>query len=224
MAGRRLKKYEFIPPGFDPTKEEYEMPGPSCSGCFLKICMVIGLIWLAWMGFQLYGPKQTPKPPAALQMPSDTPTGTLKPTDTPTKTLTPTNTATLTPSHTPTGTLPPSNTPTDTPTKTLTPSKTPRPTRTPRPPRPRPSGNNGVHVAPTQPLPVLNSGNFAPIQPPSQPPQPVQPVQPTRPAPTMIGVPLQEPPTDALATMTALAQPTNTPSATPTDAPTIETQ
>jgi hypothetical protein len=81
----------YCPPGYDPTTEEFPIPGPSFKGCII-ILVSIGALMLGGM-LTLARPKPTIEIPTAMSIPTDTPTGTIIPA--PSATVTPTFTLNL---------------------------------------------------------------------------------------------------------------------------------
>jgi hypothetical protein len=121
----KMPKPAYARPGTDPTGEEWEIIGPSLSGCLMKAGIAVGIICVIGLIALNVLFAKSEKPSAGLPtlafLPTDTPTA---PTNSPTPL--PTNTITPTPTQTPTGTI----TPTLTPSATSTASRTSHPCAT----------------------------------------------------------------------------------------------
>jgi hypothetical protein len=77
----------YCPPGYDPTTEEFPIPGPRFKGCIVILAIGIGALMLGGM-LTLARPKPTGAVPTVMSIPTDTPIGTITPA--PSATITPT--------------------------------------------------------------------------------------------------------------------------------------
>jgi hypothetical protein len=81
-------KAVYCPPGYDPTTEEFPIPGPSFKGCIAILAIGITALMLGGAMLTLVRSRPTIEIPTVMSIPTDTPTGTLTPA--PTATGTPT--------------------------------------------------------------------------------------------------------------------------------------
>jgi hypothetical protein len=78
----------YCPPGYDPTTEEFPIPGPDFKGCIVILVIGIGALMLGGTILTLARPRPTFAVPTKMSIPTDTPTGTISPV--PSATITPT--------------------------------------------------------------------------------------------------------------------------------------
>lgn len=144
------EKIEFIPPGYDPTNEEYNPDGPSLSGCLTKIGIVLAILFAVGWVLSSTVSKAAPTPAASQATEPTQSPATQTPvliTVIPTFTAGPLGNGTIGPPPTLA-----SPTPTSSPSATFTPTRTPTFTGTPFP--------TGLWVS-IQPLWPKRDGNTA---------------------------------------------------------------